>query len=126
MKRAHACIIDAVYTDATVSVVARSRRRRPGKTPQHAPQKPAQPQKAPGARIARVSVDDETWTAFRELCGSSPASIRLGELVRADVQQASGSPGADAGAAIDAIRAQLDALEALLVARGGDLSPPSR
>jgi hypothetical protein len=109
--------------------MARSRRRRSVKTAErHVPTargKRVQPQKAPGARVARVAVDDETWTAFRELCGTTPASIRLGELVRADLQHATTSTGADAATALAAIRAQLDALEALLVPRGGDVSPLS-
>jgi hypothetical protein len=41
-----------------------------------------------GARVARVAVDDGTWEAFRALCGSKPASIRLGELVIEDVERA--------------------------------------
>ena len=27
--------------------------------------------RAVGARVARVAVDDETWAAFRELCGTT-------------------------------------------------------
>jgi hypothetical protein len=68
-------------------------------------------------------VDDETWSAFRELCGTTPASIRLGELVRADVRRADQPVGEDAIGALAAIRRQVDALEALLVARGGDFQP---
>ena len=44
--------------------------------------------RSPGARVARVAVDDETWSAFRELCGETPASVRLGELVAAEVDRA--------------------------------------
>jgi hypothetical protein len=69
-------------------------------------------------------VDDETWAAFRELCGTMPASIRLGELVRADVRRADQPAGEDAVVALAAIRRQVGALEALLVARGGDFRPP--
>jgi hypothetical protein len=71
-----------------------------------------------------VAVDDETWAAFRELCGTTPASIRLGELVRADVRRAASDSGADAFAGLAVIRKQVDALEALLVARGGDVRAP--
>jgi hypothetical protein len=96
-----------------------------------AEQKPEQSRPRPlllsrlaGARVARVAVDDETWLAFRELCGATPASIRLGELVRADVQRAASGAGRDAATGLAAIRKQVDALEALLVARGGDVRPP--
>jgi hypothetical protein len=69
-------------------------------------------------------VDDETWAAFRELCGTTPASIRIGELVRADVRRVEQPEGEDAVIALAAIRRQVDALEALLVARGGELRRP--
>jgi hypothetical protein len=62
--------------------------------------------------VARVAVDDATWAAFRELCGSTPASIRLGQLVVAEVQRARDSaPEPDAVAAVAAIRAHVDELE---------------
>jgi hypothetical protein len=64
--------------------------------------------------VARVSVDDETWTAFRQLCGSTPASLRLGQLVNADVKRAQASSDAEARAAVRELREQLDALERLL------------
>jgi hypothetical protein len=68
-----------------------------------------------GARVARVAVDDETWAAFRELCGDTPASIRLGQLVEADVQRArEATPESDAVAAVRAIRAHANQLEALI------------
>ena len=67
----------------------------------------------PGARVARVSVDDETWSAFRELCGRTPASVRLGELVAAEVarcaREDSEAPGALA--AVRAIRDHVTVLE---------------
>jgi hypothetical protein len=66
--------------------------------------------KPPGARIARVSVDDATWEAFRAMCGSVPASVRLGELVEAEVRRAE-SPQVDSRKALQQIRARLDALE---------------
>ena len=69
--------------------------------------------KPPGARIARVSVDDATWESFRALCGSVPASVRLGELVEAEVSRAK-SPPADPRKALQQIRARLDTLERLL------------
>ena len=75
-----------------------------------------------GARVARVAVDDATWTAFRELCGATPASIRLGELVVAEVQRVRDpAPEPDAVAAVAAIRAHIDELEAFV--RG---APPQR
>jgi hypothetical protein len=108
--------------------MARSRRRRPRNRPpggsSASPTRPAGASKAPGARVARVAVDDETWAAFRELCGSTPASMRLGELVRADVKRAGSEAGADVAASVAAIRHQLDALEAQLAARGGEFAPP--
>jgi hypothetical protein len=62
-----------------------------------------------------VAVDDETWVAFRELCGSTPASNRLGELVTAEVGR-SRKPvtESDMAAAVQAIRLQVDELEALV------------
>jgi hypothetical protein len=68
-----------------------------------------------GARVARVAVNDDTWAAFRELCGDTPASIRLGQLVEADVQRArEATPESDAVAAVRANRAHADALEAFV------------
>jgi hypothetical protein len=64
--------------------------------------------------VARVAVDDETGAAFKDLCGPMPASVRLGQLVVADVER-SRQPAAepDAIAAIEAIRGHLIGLEAL-------------
>jgi hypothetical protein len=71
--------------------------------------------RAVGARVARVAVDDATWLAFRELCGSMPASIRLGQLVMAEVQRVRNPPPEpDAVAAVAAIRAHVDELEAFV------------
>jgi hypothetical protein len=56
-----------------------------------------------GARVARVAVDDATWAAFRELCGTTPASVRLGELVAAEVER--GSAAAPEPVALDAVMA---------------------
>jgi hypothetical protein len=68
-----------------------------------------------GARVARVAVDDATWAAFRELCGSTPASIRLGQLVSTEVERVRDpSPEPDAVAAVTAIRAHIDELEAFV------------
>ena len=68
-----------------------------------------------GARVARVAVDVATWAAFRELCGSTPASIRLGELVVAEVERAR-NPALepDATAAVNAIRAHIEELDAFV------------
>jgi hypothetical protein len=62
-----------------------------------------------GARVARVAVDDATWRAFRELCGTTPASIRLGQLVAAEFERANAA-GPEAGAldALTAIRVHTD------------------
>jgi hypothetical protein len=65
-------------------------------------------------------VDDDTWAAFRELCGETPASIRLGQLVEADVQRARDTTAeSDAVAAVRAIRAHADELEAFIRDRNG-------
>jgi hypothetical protein len=83
--------------------------RRPGARPEPA-----------GARVARVAVDDATWAAFRELCGRTPASVRLGELVEADVRRAMGStPESEAVEAVRAIREHADRLEAYVRATAG-------
>jgi hypothetical protein len=92
----------AVALDADRSIALPPRRRRPKKLPV-------------GARVARVAVDDATWAAFRELCGDMPASIRLGELVEADVQRAFvATPESEAVAALRAIRMHADQLEAFI------------
>jgi hypothetical protein len=68
-----------------------------------------------GARVARVAVDDATWAIFREICGTMPASVRLGALVEADVQRAREStPESEALAAVRAVRAHADQLEAFV------------
>jgi len=64
-------------------------------------------------------VDDATWTAFRELCGETPASIRLGQFVEADVQRAHAATAeSDAVATVRAIRAHADQSEAFIRERG--------
>jgi hypothetical protein len=70
----------------------------------------------PGARVARVAVDDETWLAFRELCGSTPASVRLGDLVRAEVARAAEhrDPATDALRALRVIGDQANVLETFI------------
>ena len=70
----------------------------------------------PGARVARVAVDDATWTAFRDLCGATPASSKLGQLVRAEVQRGRdlATRDADPETAIREIRAQVTELERYL------------
>ena len=66
--------------------------------------------------MARVSVDDETWAEFRTLCGATPASVRLGELVRAEVARARDARDttADAIQTLRAIGDQAQAVEAYL------------
>jgi hypothetical protein len=96
---------DVVSADSTAefSVAIASPRRRPMR-PGHV-----------GARVARVAVDDETWAAFRQVCGDTPASIRLGQLVEADVQRARETTAeSEAVAAVRAIRAHADQLEAFV------------
>jgi hypothetical protein len=68
----------------------------------------------PGARVARVAVDDDTWAAFRVLCEPTPASVRLGDLVREEVARANGrhDPLAEALSALRVIGDQTEALEA--------------
>jgi hypothetical protein len=72
--------------------------------------------------VARVSVDDETWADFRELCGATPASVLLGELVRAEVARAreARDPAVDAIQALRAIGDQARAVEAYLRASAPD------
>jgi hypothetical protein len=79
-------------------------------------QQPSNPAASPGARVARVAVDDDTWAAFRELCGPTPASVRLGDLVRSEVARARarGDPTAEALDALRVISDQTAALEALV------------
>lgn len=116
----------AVYRRATVRDMARNRKRRASKRPQEPLELKASKRRvsSPGARVARVAVDDETWEAFRALCGGTPASVRIGQLVKADVRRAAaGSPSGDASAALTSIRQQVEALEAI-VAVGGSEPPP--
>jgi hypothetical protein len=112
-----------VYSGAT-PMARRNKRRKPRS--QQAASPPAATSRTPsagaGARVARVAVDDETWAAFRELCGSTPASVRLGDLVRAEVARATsrGDPSTDALLALRVIADQADALEAYIRARPND------
>jgi hypothetical protein len=90
--------------------------------PERGAVRPPQRSRAVGARVARVAVDDDTWAAFRDLCGTTPASIRLGELVAAAVERArSSSSDPDPAAAVRAIRSHVDDLEAFV--RG--IAPPA-
>jgi hypothetical protein len=71
-----------------------------------------------GARVARVAVDDATWDEFRELCGRTPASVRLGQLVDAEVRRARAStPESDALEAVRAMREQAEQIEAFIRTR---------
>jgi hypothetical protein len=70
--------------------------------------------------VARVAVDDATWTAFRELCGPTPASVRLGQLVEADVRRATEqTPESEAAEAVRTIREHAERLEAYVRERAG-------
>jgi hypothetical protein len=54
-------------------------------------------------------------THLRELCGTTPASVRLAEPAEADVQRAREStPKSDAVDPLRSIRAQVEALEAFI------------
>ena len=103
------------YT-GTLHVMARKKRAKGvgWSAPPKARPRPQPKRSSPGARVARVAVDDETWEAFRAACGSMPASVRLGQLVEADVIRATGPDDADPRTAVRVLRERLDALERLL------------
>ena len=92
-----------------------------------APDRTASParHRSPGARVARVAVDDETWSAFRELCGETPASVRLGELVAAEVDRAARgeAAGPDPVTALREIREHAAVLDAYVRASLARQSP---
>ncbi len=80
------------------------------------------------SRMARVHVDDETWSAFRASLGAMPASVALGQLVVREVarQRRRSQPDAEAvretvGEARDVV-AELQSLIARLEASG----PPTQ
>src|SRR6185295_5279861 len=76
---------------------------------------PRLPSAPVGARVARVAVDDATWAAFRKLCGATPASVRLAQLVEADVRRATAAtPESEALTAIESIRNHTAELEAFV------------
>src|SRR5690242_15663704 len=118
-SRARTCTNGAVYRDAT-AMARRSRKRKPRSSGVQkgspASDRRSKPAASPGARVARVAVDDDTWTAFRELCAPTPASVRLGDLVRSEVARASAlrDPTAEALDALRVISDQTAALEALV------------
>lgn len=97
--------------------MARRRKRRPAKSRQRidgvSPPPETAAWTAPGARVARVAVDDQTWAEFRALCGPTPASIRLGDLVRTEVARAGRrrEPTIEALQALRVITDQAHALE---------------
>lgn len=119
----HALALECCRQRRYSSGVARNRKRRSSKGSAKAQSaRLSKKRSAPGARVARVAVDDETWDAFRELCGATPASKRLGQLVEADVRRAAaGSPSSDASAALASIKQQVEALEAIVAVGGGEL-----
>ena len=113
----HALAPECVYRHATA--VGRKSRAKRGRWNPPVSSSPTRTAAAPkrsyaGARVARVAVDDETWEAFRAACGSTPASVRLGQLVEADVQRAEDSAGADARSTLQEVRERLAALEQFL------------
>ena len=97
----------------------RHRKRRPRSGSQPRAASPAAKSAPVGARVARVAVDDRTWADFRELCASTPASVRLGDLVRAEVTRArvARDPTGDALQSLRTISDQVQALEEHLRAR---------
>jgi hypothetical protein len=102
-QRALGLLDEAATPQADVVIVAK------------APPRRRKPRAPVGARVARVAVDDAMWAEFRELCGATPASVRLGQLVEADVQNAREStPESEAVAAVRSIRAHADRLEAFV------------
>jgi hypothetical protein len=103
-------------------MATRNRKRKPRSSGPTPPPKPGAKSgtRAVGARVARVAVDDETWAAFRELCGTTPASVRLGDLVRAEVTstRSARDPAGDALRSLRAITDQAQALEDYIRAQG--------
>jgi hypothetical protein len=61
--------------------------------------------------MARVQVDDETWSAFRASLGATPASVALGRLVEREVAAARRRSGPDP----EAIRAAVHEARAVTV-----------
>jgi hypothetical protein len=95
---------------------SRAKRGRPQPPTPRSIERPRQATKSPGARVARVAVDDDTWSAFRELCGETPASVRLGEMVTAEVVRAGGGDRLDGDplTALRAIRDQASVIDAYI------------
>src|SRR5690242_1337831 len=104
----------------------RNRKRRPRSVGSTAAAKPraSSASRPVGARVARVAVDDETWAAFRELCGPTAASVRLGDLVRAEVRRARSArdPVDDALRSLRVINDQAQAVEDYIRAQAGGSS----
>jgi hypothetical protein len=53
--------------------------------------------------MARVQVDDVTWSAFRASLGATPASVALGKLVEREVAAARRRASPDAAAVTAAV-----------------------
>ena len=105
---------------------SRGKRGRPQPSPTRPIERPRQrANRSPGARVARVAVDDETWSAFRELCGETPASVRLGELVAGEVERAerNEAAGVDPVTALREIREHAAVLDAYVRASLARQSP---
>jgi hypothetical protein len=123
----HALAPACVYRHATpMGRKSRAKRGRPQSPPTRPVERPrTRASRSPGARVARVAVDDVTWSAFRELCGETPASVRLGELVTAEVDRAARSEaaGTDPVTALRAIREQATVLDAYVRASLAQRSP---
>jgi hypothetical protein len=56
------------------------------------------------SRMARVQVDDQTWSAFRASLGAMPASVALGRLVEREVAAVRRRSVADAEAVSAAVQ----------------------
>jgi hypothetical protein len=76
--------------------------------------------------MARVQVDDVTWSAFRASLGATPASVALGRLVEREVaasRRRSAPDDAAVAVAVDEARGVaaelLDLIDRLDAARGG-------
>jgi hypothetical protein len=88
----------------------RHRERSVGHQPETGPETPAESRGGvPRSRMARVQVDDKTWSSFRAGLGATPASVALGRLVEREVAAARRKSGSDP----DAIRASVDEARAV-------------
>jgi len=67
--------------------------------------------------MARIHVDDDTWTAYRHSLGSTPVSLALGKLVEREVARNRRLTAADADGvrlAVEDAKQVADELSALI------------